>query len=886
MIERVDHALKSLRVLLLVCLLAVFVAPTSLIAAGEFERYAHEEGICDCLLGRLERLERGGAIEAAKSSVPFDEATGRDLRRYPPDRRADYKHMKLELWFEDLNSRSFTGRETLTLSAIGAPLDSLKLNAENLAIKDVTLSGSDRKVEHYSDEKVLSLRFETPLPVDEIATLVIDYSCTEPIDGMFFTPSREDMPDYTAEVHTQGQQESNRFWFPCHDYPNERLSTELIVTVPGGLQVSSNGKLVSHVRTGDREVWHYMQDKPHVNYLVSLIIGEFDVVELPHDSIPMQVWVPRGKGDLVEQTYGRTGRMIDTFEKRFGVPYPWARYDQLVVKNFGAGGMENTSATTMYPTAIYDERALLDSDLDSLIAHELAHQWTGDLITCRSWAHIWLNEGWATYGEAIWFEERDGVDGYLDDMLGNFRVARRDRTTNDVPMVSIVDDDPGSYFGRAANPYSKGSSILHMLRMMLGDDVFWRGVQTYMNRHAGGLVETNDFRYAMEEVSGLGLEWFFDQWCYRPGCPDLLVTTEYDGTKRELSIEIVQQQQIDARTPAFRFTLPVHVITDQGEEKFAIEVSEKQTTFRKELAAPPRVVAIDPYLHVLKSIKETKPTPLWIAQGTQGPQIAARRAAVQALSEVDTGETVELLKSIVSDESLRHTLRSDAVRSLSSLGSQRAKDALITLAETGVKEARVRSSLVGALGEIDDPRVIELLAKAANEDESYSTRTAAINGLAERKSKDHIDLLLELVHYDSQHQRVRTTALSALAELEEARALPLAIQYSKFGNTDRARSSAIRTLGQLAKHDLDTAVPFLISLLDDPEQGPRGAAIGALGPTKDKRAEEPLQAIMDSDPDPSMRRRAERAIEQLNAPAEEADAGAGGPTRRGGRAPG
>src|SRR5690606_32345803 len=225
-----------------------------------------------------------------------------------------------------------------------------------------------------------------------------------------------------------------RHWFVCHDYPNERMTTELIVDVPAVYSVSSNGRLVSHLTTGDRAVWHWLQDKPHVPYLVTLVIGTFDIVEIPHDRVPMKVWVPQGLGDQVMQTYGRTGDMIDLFEQRFGVPYPWDRYDKRVVKNFGAGGMENTSATSMYPTAILDSTALLDGDLDGLIAHELAHQWTGDLITCKSWAHIWLNEGWATYCSALWNERRFGEDGYLDSIRNNFGVARRDRTTNELPM--------------------------------------------------------------------------------------------------------------------------------------------------------------------------------------------------------------------------------------------------------------------------------------------------------------------------------------------------------------------------------------------------------------------------------------------------------------------
>src|SRR6185503_11493450 len=177
--------------------------------------------------------------------------------------------------------------------------------------------------------------------------------------------------------HTQGEAETNRHWFIAHDFPNERMTTELIVDVPAGFSVSSNGKLVSDLTSGDRSVWHWLQDKPHVSYLVTLVIGKFDIVDLPSSKskVPMKVWAPLGRGEDVLPTYGRTGEMIDLFEKCFGVPYPWARYDQILAKNFG-GGMENTSATTMYSAAILDKTALFDGDLDSLISHELCHMWT------------------------------------------------------------------------------------------------------------------------------------------------------------------------------------------------------------------------------------------------------------------------------------------------------------------------------------------------------------------------------------------------------------------------------------------------------------------------------------------------------------------------------
>jgi aminopeptidase N len=822
---------------------ALLVTP---ICGGGVERLGDDE----CCVRQMEQPARRAPVVAPA----WDEATGRDLRNYPPDRVVDYKHMKLQMRFEDLNDRSFTATETLTIEPIGEPTQALTLDAVDLKISKVVLGG--KPVEYSSDGKVVAMRFDPPLPLGLSQDLVIEYACEQPYDGMTFTPWSPDAPHYDAQVHTQGETNTNRHWFACHDFPNERMTTELIVDVPADFLVSSNGRLMSNTTSGDRVVWHWLQDKPHVAYLVSLIIGKFDVVEIPHSRVPMKVWVPPGKGGDVLQTYGRTGEMIDMFEERFGVAYPWDRYDQLLAKNFHAGGMENTSATTMHPAAVYNKTALLDGDLDGLISHELCHQWTGDLITCKSWEHIWLNEGWATYGTAMWNEQRFGEDGYLDYIRGQFGVARRDRTTGEIPMVSPLWKNPDETFRRAGNPYPKGASIIHMLRTMLGDEVFWKGVQLYMNRHKFGVAETSDFRYALEEVSGKGLEGFFEQWCYRPGCPELNVKVQYDGATRELFVSVEQAQQIDARTPAFRFTLPVHAKTAKGWTVLDIDVAEKSTTYRATLDGPPSVVAVDPFLHVLKTMTCDKPLAMWMEQAKDGPTITAKHEAIEALGKNDSPDVIALLASIVRNDSLRHTVRNTAVDSLAELGSPQAKDTLLVIIKEKPLEARVRSELVAKLRDFDKDMAVPLLSDFAANDESYDARSQAINALAHHKATDQADLIVQLVEFQSQSDQVRNASLRALSELDDARGLDLAMKFAAYGYMDRSRPTAITTVGKLASHDKDKAVEYLLALLNDPESRCVSAAGSALAELGDERAVEPITKMSESARDPSLKERA------------------------------
>ncbi|MCA9291637.1 MAG: HEAT repeat domain-containing protein, partial [Phycisphaerales bacterium] len=569
-----------------------------------------------------------------------------------------------------------------------------------------------------------------------------------------------------------------------------------------------------------------------------------------------------GRAADLRGTLGRPGGMMDLSEDRFGVPYRGDRNAHLCVKNFGAGGMENTSATSLYPSAVLTETARRDRDLDSLIAHELAHQWTGDLLTCKTWAHIWLNEGWATYGESLWFEHRDGPDGYFDDMRDNFRVARRDRTdTNDTPMVSPAYDSPDDVFGRAANPYPKGASILHMLRMELGEHDFWAGVRQYMNERADDVVETNDLRYALEASSGRSLEHFFEQWCYRPGTPDLHVDVRFDGRDRALEIEVEQRQQMSIVTPAFVFTLPVHVRTASGWTVHEIDVDSRLTSYRVVLDGPPDVVAVDPELHVLKTVEVDKPFAMWMAQIDAGPTVVARHAAIDAIGERDEPEVAARLAGLIRDESVRHTLRITAARALAGLGSRHARATFVELVDAPIDEPRVRRALVDGLAGVDREIAVSRLLDAAAADASEACRVAAIRGLARHRATEATSLLVDLVNVPSQHDDIRRAALDALADLDASEGLDRAIECAAYGHLDRARPTAIATMATLAHHDTERVVPLLVGYLDDPEGRTVNAAIDALGRVNTDESRQALQRVADTSVDAGRRRRAERALE-------------------------
>ena len=825
----------------------------------------------------------------AQADGRADPDTGRDLRHYPPHRFVDYEHMRLDLSIADMDVPRLEATQTLTISPIAEPVELLTLDARLLDIESVTCGVADTNWDY--DGASLEIAFIPPLEPGRSYEIVTTYEVDDPPQGLIWTPSSEAWPGRPAQLHTQGEPETNSYWFPCHDFPNERLSTELVVTVPPGFLVSSNGRLVEHRRNvstganGDglaaSETYHWLQDRAHVNYLVSLVVGKFDVVDLGTAELPMPVYVPTGRAADARATYASTPRMIDLYETLLDEPYPWDRYAQLVVWNFAAGGMENTSATSLYDTAVLDERARLDMSLDSLIAHELAHQWFGDLVTCRSWEHIWLNEGFASYLESLWWEHEEGPNGYLEDVLANFDAVIRsdDGTAPGTPgMVSKVYDHPWDVFGRRANPYPKGASVLHMLRMRLGDEVFFEGLRVYLDRYGDGLAETRDLRLVLEEVSGEPLERFFEQWCRRPGIPRLDVGVSWDDANGLLRVDVEQTQPIDGYNPAFAFDLPVWIRGSGGGaagRSGVIHVDGRSASAAFELDAEPAMVVIDPDLDVLAEKTVTNSWVRWTTQLEAGPTLPSRVEAARHLADEHDETTRARLAGVATDANAHPRVREAAAVAL---GEQRAVAELGAMLRAGVDSHYVRRATVEAIGVALDGAdtrspeardAIEYVAAHAQGDPSLRVQAEAIRVLGRLDQADRLAIVLAAAATDSQHDTLRQAAISALADMDAPGGLEVVIDLAQPGHLNRTRPRAVGAIATLAHHDPDRAFRAVAPLVEDRERRTWEAAAAALVRLGDPRGVAVLAVAAASKRDPADR-------DALLASRDELEAKAGG----------
>ena len=521
-------------------------------------------------------------------AVPtFDPETGKSLAHFPLSPQFDHLHMRLELWWPDPTQGRLSASETLTVTPRGNARSLLKLNGPLPAhLSQFSAKATDGRridVTHVGDELIISCSPEVRLGEQFSLEFkyTLDFSDAKG-DGLTFHPGNPEAASPTEKaglIFSQGQAELNRQWFICHDFPNERLTTETVIHAPPGYQAVSNGSLIEHTTQPTEELWHWKMSKPHVNYLVMVAVGQFAKIDLDDAvvgpptqlrHIPCSVWAPIGKEDQVKSLFATTPRMVEYFSTRFDMPYPWERYDQVLVRDYPFGGMENTTATILGDKMLQTPKdnpdaKHADEDPDDLISHELAHQWFGDCLTCRSWEHIWLNEGWATYAEALWqFHKHGEGEAGLTALRATLEHYRDDQAIHNIDPAptspSIADrryKNPDDVFAKSDDPYAKGAWILHMLHEQLGDHAFWRGVHSYLRTWAFSEVETSDFRRALEAASGESLEQFFLQWCKTPGIPSIEYSVTWDRAAGTATVQWRQLQAIDAGRPAWILPLAV-----------------------------------------------------------------------------------------------------------------------------------------------------------------------------------------------------------------------------------------------------------------------------------------------------------------------------------------
>jgi aminopeptidase N len=760
----------------------------------------------------------------------------------------EVEHIALRLE-PDLETRTLEGLCTTTVRAFDEPVERLVLNAIDLEIASVQRDGHPLRFDRR--DGTLVIRFDPVIAAGERASFAVAYRVQNPRHGLFFIEPTPEYPEKVSHAWTQSQDENARYWFPCLDYPHAKQTTSTTVIVPRGQFALANGALVERKDAADTTTFTYRQDVPHSTYLMTLVTGPFVEIDqrtAGEAKIPVSYYVLPGREADGERAFGNTPRMIDAFEERIGTPYPYARYSQIAVADFIFGGMENTSATTQTDRTLHDAAAHLDFSSDPLVSHELAHQWFGDLLTCRDWSHAWLNEGFATYFECVWREADLGYDEYLYDVFGCVsRYVDEDSNRYRRPIVCNRFRDPIELFDR--HLYEKGGAVLHMLRGELGDARFWRSIRRYVAANAQRNVETIDLIRAIEEATGRNMRAFFDQWVFRGGHPDIELNVAWDAERKAATVTIDQKQRIDDEHPAYRFNLdigfvdeaPDRVQSNAGsgalpdERRIRVSVERAHETITIPLGAEPKLVRLDPGAFVLGSVAYMFGPELAAASLRGDPDVVARIRAARALAKDGGSAARDALIAAFANEPFWGVLDEASA----ALGATKAPWAREILTDAlAHPHPKVRRAAASALGSFRSADAAQVLIAAAQSDPSYFVRAAALASLGKTRDVRAYDILREAVMQRSWNGTVEAGAVRGLAELADARAVDAIIEATKLGRDEGLRRAAVASIGRSGEvvGEARTKVADVLNgLLDDPMFLVQLAAIAAAESLEDQR---------------------------------------------------
>jgi aminopeptidase N len=771
------------------------------------------------------------------------------------DRTYDVIHIKLELNLDE-RQKTVDGKVTTKFAPLRPNLNEFVLDAAEMKIKRVYLAdGRELKFNFDTLAQKLKIYLDRSYSFKDTLSVIVEYFVSNPRKGLYFIQPDSAYPDKPYQIWSQGQPEDNHYWFPCYDFPNDKATSELIATVKKNFVVISNGKLLSvsdDAKKGLR-TYHWYMDKPHSSYLISIVVGEYVKLQDYYLDIPLEYYVYKSNAKYAKLSFEKTPDIMKFFSEKIGYKYPYNKYAQTIVEDFVYGGMENITATTLTSSTIHDERAHLDVSSDGLVAHELAHQWWGNLLTCRSWEHAWLNEGFATYFTALYFEYAKGKDEFQFNVYNMQRSARFADMTNKKPTVWNRYFDPTDVFG--PHIYQRGGAILNMLRFVLGDELFWKAINYYAHKYAFQNVETNDFKIAIEEATGYNLKWFFDQWLYKAGYPIFEVKYSYDDSKKLLKLEVEQIQPGDSLTPeVFKTPVDVEIATKSERKTFRIFIDKRKETFEFEVSDKPLMVIFDKGNWILKELYFDKSKDELIYQAQNASEMIDRLVAVQELGKMSSDpDVVELMKKISRSNEF-YAVRQEAINNLGKLKDEDVAKFLIELYKDE-GDSRIRRSIVDALKNFKFNFVVSFLNDVVKSEKSYYVIASAINSLVTVDSVNGMRYIKNALGMDSHQEVIRTTALRRLSDMKntkfEKEAVDILKRYSMRGNHPSVRITAISTLSLFADKD-PRIKDFIFGMVNTPEFFVRMVVYNVLGDIGDEKTLEYLKVAQKREVDGRM----------------------------------
>ncbi len=707
------------------------------------------------------------------------------LQCYQPDpngryreHNVDFEKLVLEVNFQPMLGK-VSGKATYTFQPIQPDVDSLFLDAPSIAIKEVKLDG--KPVGFASNDKGVTIRFNTKLNWSKRYTLQMVYDAS-PRKGLYFIGWNDPNNLSRKQIWTQGQGIDNRHWFPCYDDVNDRLITETIITFDSAYTVVSNGKLKSKKPNADGTfTWHYAMSKPHVPYLVMLAIDKFayrDVVA--NNGIVSRQYYYADLPETFKPTYQYSKEMMDWLPKELGVPYPWEVYANVPVQDFMYGAMENTSATIFTDFYLQDARQALDRNYVATNAHELTHQWFGDLITEWSATHHWLHESFATYYAKLFTRTVYGEAHYQWNRRNEYLQAKGADNRDKFP---VAHSQAGS-----SRHYPKGSAVIDMLRYVVGDSVYRKAVKNYLEKHSFGNVDTHDFWRAFMECCGINLDWFFDQWIYHSGYPVFEVTLD-TTQKSKLQLYVQQTQQPNESGKLFTMPVKAQVLFTDGSSETQQLWLKGADTFSFSLNKKVSFVLFDPGDNVLKKVSFSKPLPYLTAQLQSATNFIDRFDAVYAMRGIDVAQKKNVLITAFEKNDF-HPLQAEIIRQL----KNEKDEPFLSLLRKAIadKDVNVRRAAVEDIDSVP----VALLSNYERllRDSSYSVMESTLRKLCKQFPEQKAKFLELTKGVQGTNRNVEIAWYEIKASIDYARSANKLVEFTSNSYEFRTRTKAMEAL--------------------------------------------------------------------------------------------
>lgn len=670
-----------------------------------------------------------------------------------------------DLLHTDLNlkplwaTHQLEGEAVLKFKPYFYPQDKITLDAKSFRIVEVSLKRGKEKLAldyNYNQRKLLIFLNKTYTQKDSFELYIKYVANPDSVatfsgkaitdeKGMYFINTDLSQKNVSKHLWTQGETEANSTWFPTIDIPSEKHTQRIKVTYEKNMVSLSNGKLSSSKLNLDgskTDVWD--QTLPHSVYLSVLVIGDFKIVKDKWRDKEVSYYMEPKYEPMARPIFGRTPEMMEFFSKKLGFDFPWDKYSQVIVHEFVAGAMENTSAVTFNTSYQKDARDLVDDNDDETVAHELMHHWFGDLVTCEDWTHLTLNESFANYAEYLWLEYKYGIDvaqyHWQRDMTPYFSMANSKKE----PLVRYEYEKPDDMFDMIS--YNKGGKIVHMLRTYLGDEAFFEAIKLYLKRFAYKTAEYSDLRKCVEEISGEDMKWFFDQWYLKGGHP--VITSSYAMQEDQVILRLNQKHNFDTSF-IYKLPLDIDLYGDTGVMRKRIVLESRKDSFRFKLKGFKGLV-VDATNSLVGLKNESRTTEEWIY------------VLQHSKSYIDQSNALKKLYSKKSKEEVKKALS----------------------AQLDSKNPRIIGAVIKLIDEDwltgDSTWNRKLRVIAQNHSRGF-LRAASLNKLAENKSLVEYRDLIEKKLQDSSYL-VEAEALNMLSKVDSQAALNYALKCIRYNN--------------------------------------------------------------------------------------------------------